>query len=294
MSRETIVTCAVTGGHMNFHKHPNFPITPKQIADACIEARQAGAAIAHIHVRDPNTGERSADPAHFREVVQRIRDSGSDILINLTTGEGGRYIPSDTDPRIGGEGTTLSSPEVRVRHVLELRPDICTLDMGTMNFGEHVFMNTPGHLRKMATLIKDAGVKPELEVFEAGHIRLANEFIKEGLVESPALFQLCLGISYGAPATPKMVQAMHDMLPATSNWAAFGISRWEFPIVAEVVNSGGHVRVGLEDNLYLGKGEFGTNGQLVEKAVRIMNELDAEPVEPVRAAEMLELLPRKQ
>ena len=166
--------------------------------------------------------------------------------------------------------------------------------MGTMNFGEHVFMNTPGHLRKMATLIKDAGVKPELEVFEAGHIRLANEFIKEGLVESPALFQLCLGIAYGAPATPKMVQAMHDMLPKNSNWAAFGISRWEFPIVAEVVNSGGHVRVGLEDNLYLGKGEFGTNGQLVEKAVRIMNELDAEPVEPVRAAEMLELLPRKQ
>ena len=153
MSRETIVTCAVTGGHMNFHKHPNFPITPKQIADACIEARQAGAAIAHIHVRDPKTGERSADPAHFREVVQRIRDSGSDILINLTTGEGGRYVPSDTDPRVGGEGTTLNPPEVRVRHVLELRPDICTLDMGTMNFGEHVFMNTPGHLRKMATLI---------------------------------------------------------------------------------------------------------------------------------------------
>ena len=292
MNRNVIVTCAVTGGHMNFHKHPNFPITPKQIADACIEARQAGAAIAHIHVRDPNTGERSADPAHFREVVQRIRDSGSDILINLTTGEGGRYIPSDTDPRIGGEGTTLSSPEVRVRHVLELRPDICTLDMGTMNFGEHVFMNTPGHLRKMATLIKDAGVKPELEVFEAGHIRLANEFIKEGLVESPALFQLCLGIAYGAPAPPKMVQAMHDMLPENSNWAAFGISRWEFPIVAEVVNSGGHVRVGLEDNLYLGKGEFGTNGQLVEKAVRIIHDLGANTLTPNETRDRLKLKKR--
>ena len=185
---------------MNFHKHPNFPITPKQIAEACIEARQAGAAVAHIHVRDPETGDRSADPAHFREVVERIRDSGSDILINLTTGEGGRFVPSENDPRVAGEGTTLNPPEVRVRHVIELRPDICTLDMGTMNFGEHVFMNTPGHLRRMAGLIKDAGVKPELEVFEAGHIRLANEFIEQGLIESPPLFQLCLGIAYGAPA----------------------------------------------------------------------------------------------
>ena len=184
MARETIVTCAVTGGHQNFHKHPNFPITPKQIAEACLEARAAGAAVAHIHVRDPETGARSADPAHFREVVERIRDSGSDILINLTTGEGGRFIPSDDDPRVAGEGTTLNPPEVRVRHVLELRPDICTLDMGTMNFGEHVFMNTPGHLRKMAEFIKDAGVKPELEVFEAGHIRLANEFVEQGRVEN--------------------------------------------------------------------------------------------------------------
>ena len=164
--------------------------------------------------------------------------------------------------------------------------------MGTMNFGEHVFMNTPGHLRKMATLIKDAGVKPELEVFEAGHIRLANEFIKEGLVESPALFQLCLGIAYGAPATPKMVQAMHDMLPKNSNWAAFGISRWEFPIVAEVVNSGGHVRVGLEDNLYLGKGEFGTNGQLVEKAVRIIHDLGAKTLTPNETRDRLKLKKR--
>ena len=164
----------------------------------------------------------------------------------------------------------------------------------TMNFGEVVFMTTPAHLRRMAELIKDAGVKPELEVFDAGHIGLANEFIAQGLIESPPLFQLCLGISYGAPATPKMVQALHDMLPGNANWAAFGISRWEFPIVAEVVNSGGHVRVGLEDNLYLGKGEFASNGQLVDKAVRIMRELDAEPVEPARAAEMLDLLPRQQ
>ena len=293
MARETIVTCAVTGGHQNFHNHPNFPITPKQIAESAIEARKAGAAVAHIHVREPD-GSRSGNPEYFREVVERIRDADCDVLINLTTGEGGRYVPSEEDPQVGGPGTSLSTPEVRVRHVLDLRPDICTLDVATMNFGEAVFMNTPAHLRRMAELIKDAGVKPEIEVFEPGHIRLAVDMIKNGYIESPPRFQLCLGIPWGSPATPQMVQVMHSMLPGDANWAAFGISRWEFPVVAEVVNNGGHVRVGLEDNLYLTKGEFASNGQLVEKAVRIMRELDAEPVEPERAAEMLDLLPRAQ
>ena len=293
MARETIVTCAVTGGHQNFQDHPNFPISPKQIADSAIEARKAGAAVAHIHVREPD-GSRSGNPDYFREVVERIRDADCDVLINLTTGEGGRYVPSDENPAVGGPGTSLSTPEVRVRHVLDLRPDICTLDVATMNFGEAVFMNTPAHLRRMADLIKDAGVKPEIEVFEPGHIQLAKDMIKNGLIESPPLFQLCLGIPWGSPATPQMVQVMHSMLPKDANWAAFGISRWEFPIVAEVVNNGGHVRVGLEDNLYLTKGEFASNGQLVDKAVRIMRELDAEPVEPERAAEMLDLLPRAQ
>ena len=293
MARETIVTAALTGGHMNFQKHPNFPITPEQIAREAIEARQAGAAVAHIHVREPD-GSRSGNPAYFREVVERIRDADCDILINLTTGEGARFIPGDDDPKVAGPGSTLASPETRLRHVLELRPDICTLDCGTMNFGEAVFMNTPAHLRKMAEMIKDAGVKPEIEVFEAGHIRQAVDLIDRGLIENPPLFQLCLGIPWGAPATPQMLQVMQSLLPQNANWAAFGISRWEFPIVAEAVNNGGHVRVGLEDNLYLEKGVFASNAQLVEKAVRIMRELDAEPVEPDQAREMLELLPRAQ
>ncbi len=294
MAQETVVTCAVTGSHRNFHNHPNFPITPKQIADACLEARAAGAAVVHIHVRDPETGMPTGDPALFREVVERIRDSGSDVLINLTTGEGGRYIPSDANPAVGGGDTTLKSPEERVRHILELRPDICSLDVGTMNFGEQVFMNTPAHLRIMAKAIKDAGVKPELEVFEPGHIMLAKQLIKEGLIETPAVFQLCLGISYGTPATPDAVSFMKSLLPEGSKWAAFAISRGEFATVASAVNHGGYVRVGLEDNLYLSKGVFATNGQLVEKAVRIMRELDAEPVEPARAAELLQLAPRTQ
>ncbi len=293
MAKETIVTAALTGGHMNFQNHPNFPITPEQIAREAIEARQAGAAVAHIHVREPD-GSRSGNPAYFREVVERIRDADCDILINLTTGEGARFIPGDDDPKVAGPGSTLASPETRLRHVLELRPDICTLDCGTMNFGEAVFMNTPAHLRKMAEMIKDAGVKPEIEVFEAGHIRQAIDLIDRGLIESPPLFQLCMGIPWGAPATPQMLQVMQSLLPQNANWAAFGISRWEFPIVAEAVNNGGHVRVGLEDNLYLEKGVFASNAQLVEKAVRIMRELDAEPVEPDRAAEMLDLLPRQQ
>ncbi len=293
MAKETIVTAALTGGHMNFQKHPNFPITPEQIAREAIEARQAGAAVAHIHVREPD-GSRSGNPAYFREVVERIRDADCDILINLTTGEGARFIPGDDDPKVAGPGSTLASPETRLRHVLELRPDICTLDCGTMNFGEAVFMNTPAHLRKMAEMIKDAGVKPEIEVFEAGHIRQAIDLIDRGLIENPPLFQLCLGIPWGAPATPQMLQVMQSLLPQNANWAAFGISRAEFPIVAEAVNNNGHVRVGLEDNLYLEKGVFASNAQLVEKAVRIMRELDAEPVEPEQAREMLELLPRAQ
>jgi len=294
MAQEVVVTCAVTGAHSNFQKHPNFPITPKQIADACIEARKAGAAVTHIHVRDPKTGLRTYDPALFREVVQRIRDSGSDVIINLTTGEGGRYAPSEENPRVGGPGTTLMKPLDRLVHIEELRPDIATLDCGTMNFGETVFMNTPEHLRIMAARIKELGVKPEIECFEMGHILLAKDLIVRGLIEDPPLFQLCLGIQWSAPATPEVMQTMRNLLPANANWAAFGISRSEFNMVAAAVNLGGQVRVGLEDNLYLEKGVFGTNAQLVEKAVRIVRELGGEPVEPKRAAEILELPPRGQ
>lgn len=292
MPQEVIVTCAVTGGHNNFQKHPDYPITPKQIAQSCLDARRAGASIVHIHVRDPETGARSGDPALFEEVVQRIRDAGSDLLINLTTSEGARFVPGDDDPKIGGPGTTLKRPLERLVHVEQLKPDICTLDVGTFNFGDQIFVNTPAHLRSMAARIKELGVKPELEVFELGHIMFARRMIEEGLIDSPPMFQLCLGIAHAAPATPEVLSLMRSLLPDDACWAAFGISRMEFPVVAEAVNNSGNVRVGLEDNLYLSPGEFASNAQLVDKAVRIVRELGADIVEPKRAAELLGLPPR--
>lgn len=294
MGREVVLTCAVTGGHNNYQKHPDFPISPKQIADACLEARSAGAAVAHIHVRDPETGAHSGDPDLFREVVERIRDSGSDVLINLTTGWGARFVPSDEDPTIGGEGTTLTTPERRLRHVLDMRPDICTLDVGTFNFGDQIFVGFPGHIRAMARTIKEIGVKPEIECFEPGHIVFARTLIEEGLIEEPPLFQLCLGIPNASPATPEIMTVMKNLLPGNAQWAGFGISRSEFPMVAQAVNLGGHVRVGLEDNLHLARGVFASNGQLVERAASIVADLGANLVEPKRAAELLSLPPRGQ
>jgi uncharacterized protein (DUF849 family) len=242
-----------------------------------------------IHVRNPETGKGTRGVKLYREVVERIRDAGSDVLINLTTGEGGRFVPRDDDPRTGGPGTTLRQPESRVRHVEMLRPDICSLDMATMNFADTVFMNTPAHLRRMAERIRAAGVKPELEVFDSGQIVLAKRLIAEGLIEAPPLFQLCLGILYGAPATKEAAAFLRSLLPEDAVWAAFAISRHQLPMVETVVELGGHVRVGLEDNLYLDQGAFATNGQLVERAVQIIRRMGAEPAEPGRAAELLSL-----
>ena len=287
MSNEVILTCAVTGGHNNQAKHPDYPITPEQIAQNCIDAGKAGAAIAHIHVRDPETGMRSGDPALFREVFQRIKDSGSDVLVNLTTSEGARFVPGPDDAGVGGPGTTLVQPLERLRHIEELRPDICTLDVGTFNFGEVIFVNTPEHLRIMAKRIRELGVKPELEVFEPGHIMFARRLIDEGLLESPTMFQLCLGIPHAAPATPEILSVMKGLLPEDANWSAFGISRHEFDIVAQSAAQEGNCRVGLEDNLYLNKGEFATNTKLVERAVRIIRETGREPATPAQAAERL-------
>jgi len=287
MSNEVILTCAVTGGHNNVDKHPDYPITPQQIADNCIDAAKAGAAIAHIHVRDPETGIRSGDPALFREVYERIKDSGSDVLINLTTSEGARFSPGDETPGIGGPGTTLVQPLRRLIHIEELRPDICTLDVGTFNFGETVFVNTPAHLRMMAQRIKELGVKPEIEVFEPGHIMFAHSLIDQGLVEGDPMFQLCLGVPHASPATPEILTVMKNLLPKNANWSAFGISRWAFSIVAQAASQNGNCRVGLEDNLYLNKGEFATNVRLVERAVRIIREIGREPATPAQAAARL-------
>lgn len=287
MSSEVILTCAVTGGHPNVLKHPDYPITPEKIARDCIDAAKAGASIAHIHVRDPETGMRSGDPALFREVVERIRDSGSDVLINLTTSEGARFTPGEEDPRVGGAGTTLVQPLERLRHIEQLRPDICTLDVASFNFGEVIFVNTPAHLRIMAGRIKELGVKAEMEVFEPGHIVFARKLIEEGLIDAPPMFQLCLGIPHASPATPEILDVMKNMLPEDARWSAFGISRSEFDIVAQSAVRNGNCRVGLEDNLYIGQGEFASNVQLVERAVRIIRELGREPATAAQAAERL-------
>jgi uncharacterized protein (DUF849 family) len=290
MPREVIVTCAVTGSADTVGKHPAIPVTPEEIANSAIGAAKAGAAIVHIHVRDPQTGKPSMALEHYREVVERIRGSGTDVIINLTTGPGGRYIPSPEKPSIGAPGTTLALPEERVRHVQELRPEICTLDLATMNMGEQVFMNVPAHLRAMAKLIREADVKPELEVFDLGHIRLAQRLIDDGVLTSPPMIQICLGIAYGAPATPEAMMAMRNLLPQPSVWASFGISRLQFPMVAQAVLLGGHVRVGLEDNLYLESGVYApSNAALVERAVNIVTALGATPASPAAARKILNL-----
>ncbi|HMF21784.1 MAG TPA: 3-keto-5-aminohexanoate cleavage protein [Pseudolabrys sp.] len=272
MSRKVMVSCAVTGSADTPARNPAVPVTPRDIAASAIDAAKAGAAIVHIHVRDPQTSRPSMDPALYREVVERIRASGSDVLINLTTGPGARFIPGSADPLKPGSGSTLALPAERVRHVVELRPDICSLDMGSMNMGNQVFVNTPVHLEAMAISIRDAGVTPELEVFEAGHLLLAKRLIETGHVKPPGLFQICLGISWGQPATPEALIYMRSLLPPHSVWFAFGISLHQFPIAAQTVLLGGHVRVGLEDNLYLEKGKLApSNAALVEKAARVID-----------------------
>jgi len=290
MARAIIVSCAITGGGDTVGKHPAIPVTPAAIARSSIEAAGAGAAIVHIHVRDPETGKPSLDGALYREVTERIRDSGCNVIINLTTGPGARYIPGDDDPTVGAAGSTVKTPDFRTRHVAELLPELCSLDVGTFNFGEHVFMNTPAHLRKMAANIKAAGVKPELEVFDSGQIRLATHLIESGLIAPPPLFQICLGIAWAAPATPESMMFMRDLLPPGALWAAFGIGPAQFPMVAQAVLLGGNVRVGLEDNLYLEKGVYApTNASLVEKAARIIALLGANPASPDEARTILGL-----
>ena len=290
MSRDVIISCALTGAADTVGKHPAIPVTPEQIATSGIEAAKAGAAIVHIHVRDPATGKPSREFAHYREVVDRIRNSGVDVIINLTTGPGAAYFPGADNPAVGGPGTTLSRPEERVRHVQELRPEICTLDIATLSMGDRTFMNTPPHLRVMGRLIREAGVLPELEVFDTGHIRLARKLIEEGALASPPMIQLCLGIAYGAPATPEAMIMMRNMLPQPCVWAGFGISLHQFPMVAQAVILGGHVRVGLEDNLYLERGVFApTNAALVERAITIVTALGERPATPAKAREILGL-----
>ena len=291
MNYDVVVTCAVTGAGDTTGKSPHVPVTPKDIAAAAIEAAKAGAAIAHIHVRDPETGKGSRDPKLFKEVVDRVRDSGTDVVINLTAGMGGDWVPSDEDPAMPGPGTDMISAEDRLAHVHECLPEICSLDCGTLNFGNgnEIYISTPLMLRHMAALTKEWGVKPELEVFELGHIRFATQMIHEGLIAEPPMFQICLGIPWGADQSVDTMKAMKDHLPQGANWAGFGISRMQMPMAATAVAMGGNVRVGLEDNIYLDRGVLATNGQLVTRAVEILERMGARALSPQEARNKLRL-----
>jgi uncharacterized protein (DUF849 family) len=290
MQRKVIIACAVTGSADSPGKNPAVPVTPLEIAQSSIDAAAAGAAVVHIHVRNPQTTKPSMDGALYREVVERIRASGSEVLINLTTGPGARFVPGVDDPMKPGPGSKLVRPEERVRHVLELRPEICSLDMGSLNMGSRVFINTPAHLQSMAVAIRDAGVLPELEVFETGHLLLARRMIETGHIRAPGMFQICLGIAWGQPATPEAMTYMRNLLPPASPWFAFGISLHQFPMVAQAILLGGHVRVGLEDNLYLAKGKLApSNAALVEKAANIIAVLGDSVATPAEARQILGL-----
>jgi uncharacterized protein (DUF849 family) len=287
MSRKVVLTCALTGGFETADKNPAVPISPKQIARSALEAARAGAAAVHIHVRDPKTAKPSMALELYQETVERIRAEDKAVIINLTSGPGGRFVPTPEEPLKPAPGTTLTTPDVRMRHIEVLRPEICSLDAGSMNFGPHVFINTPVHLAEMAARAKAAGVKPEIEVFDLGHIELGKKLIADGLIDAPALFQLCLGISFGAPPTPETVLAMRNNLPPGAIWSAFGISRMQFPMAAQAVLLGGHVRVGLEDNLYVEAGKLApSNAALVEKAVNIVELLGASVASPAEARQI--------
>jgi uncharacterized protein (DUF849 family) len=294
MNREVIVTCAVTGAGDTVGKHPAIPVTPAQIAAAALEAARAGAAVAHIHVRDPASGKFSREVKYYREVVERIRASNTDVIINLTAGMGGDFELGEDDPKIAGPSTDLIGPLERLAHVTELLPEICTLDCGTLNFGDAntIYISTPRYLREGAARVLALGVKPELEIFDTGHLWFAKQMLAEGLLAPPPLFQFCLGIPWGAPADTVSMKAMADNLPAGAVWAGFGIGRMQMPMVAQAVLLGGHVRVGLEDNLYLDKGVFASNGSLVERAVTIIELMGARAVTPAQAREKLGLKPR--
>ena len=289
MNTNVVVTCAVTGAGDTVDKHPAIPITPEQIANSAIEAADAGAAIVHLHVRDPQTGKGSRDIALFQDVVERVRNSGRNVLINLTAGMGGDLIVDDDNPQVPGEGTDLISAEQRMAHVELLRPDIATLDCGTINFdnANYVYIQTPNMLRAMAARYAEIGVKPEMEVFDLGHLRFANQMVAEGLIKGPAMYQVCLGIPWGAGADSATMNAMVNQLPSDVFWSGFGISRAQMPMVAQAVLLGGNARVGLEDNLFLEKGVPASNAQLVEKAVRIIGDLGGRVCDADEAREKL-------
>ena len=293
MNPNVFITCAVTGSGDTAGKSAHVPVTPKQIADASIEAARAGAAIAHIHVRDPQTGKPARAVSLYREVVDRIRQSGVDVVINLTAGMGGDVVfgAGEAPLPLDQKGTDMVGPAERLAHVAELLPEICTLDCGTMNFslGDYVMTNTPSMLRAMARQVQALGVRPELEVFDTGHLVFVRDLVKEGLIDAPAMIQLCMGIPYGAPDDPSTLMAMVNRLPPGCVFSAFSIGRRQLPYVAMAALAGGHVRVGLEDNLMLDRGVLATNGQLVERASTILSAMGSTLLGPAEVRTLLKL-----
>lgn len=278
MNPEVFITCAVTGAGENVRKSDRVPITPKAIADDALAAARAGAAIVHIHVREPETGEGSRRVELYREVVERIRAENTELIINLTAGMGGDLVIGNEHPLEAGEGTDFVPALERLAHVEELLPDICTLDCGSYNVGEGnlVYVATSEHIRTQANRIRELGVKPEIEAFELGHLNFALKLLDEGELEPPALIQFCLGIPYAAPAMPDSLQAMRNLAAGRNVvWSAFGVGRMEMPVVAMAACMGGNVRVGLEDNLYLRRGVLATNAELVERAASLIDHLGA-------------------
>jgi uncharacterized protein (DUF849 family) len=293
MNTEVFITCAVTGVGATTERSELVPVTPAEIAAAALEAAGAGAAIVHIHVRHPESGGPSRDPTLYREVVERIRASGTDVVLNLTAGMGGDLVlggvESPLPPR--EEGTDMAGATERLTHVAELRPEICTLDCGTMNFaeGDYVMTNTPSMLREMARQIQALGVRPEIEVFDSGHLVFAKQLLAEGLVDEPLLLQLCMGIPYGAPDDPTTLLALVHALADGCVFSAFSIGRMQLPYVALAPIVGGNVRVGLEDNLWLSRGVKATNGALVERAVAILEAMNVRVLGPAEVRERLRL-----
>lgn len=294
MITEAFITCAITGAGDTAGRSEHVPVTPAQIAASAIDAARAGAAVVHIHVRDPDTGQGSRDPDLFRAVVERIRDSGVDVVINLTAGMGGDLVLGGTEAPLppAEEGTDMAGALERLAHVQELRPEICTLDMGSMNFaagGDYVMVNTPQMLRAMARRVQELGVRPELEVFDTGHLVLVHELIAEGLIDDPPLIQLCMGIPYGAPDDLGTLLAMVGRLPERAVFSAFAIGRMQLPFAALAPLVGGNVRVGLEDNLYLQRGRLATNAELVERAVGLLSAMNVRVLGPSEVRENLAL-----
>ena len=296
MNREVFITCAVTGAGDTTGKYPNVPVTPKQIADASLEAAKAGAAIAHIHVRDPETGKAARDVRLYKEVVDRIRSADVDVVINLTAGMGGDVVfgAGETPLPLNAQGTDMVGPKERLAHVEQLLPEICTLDCGTMNFalGDYVMTNTPSTLRAMAAKVQALGVRPELEVFDTGHLVFVKQLIAEKLIDDPCMIQLCLGIPYGAPDDPLTLLALVNQLPPGAVFSAFSIGRNQLPYAAMAALAGGNVRVGLEDNLFLDRGVLASNGALVERAATILTNMGARVISPKEAREKLKLRKR--